>query len=219
MKKLFFILIFSLFILGNKAFAACPDNLPSPKIELYTSYGKINYIQNLDNRQITELAAQKGYIEKGIFASGLSFVEVNMDITLKTIGDIIDKYDICVYPTSIRLSVYFSNPTIYISNQLSPNSCEYKVVLRHEQTHQQINKSALDYFLPLFKSATLKIAPTIKPINVTNISEIDGASNILTEKYNQKLTPLLNFFKQQLQKEQFKLDNQLNYQYENTLCR
>lgn len=203
----------------DKAFAACPDNLPRPEIELYTSYGQITYIQNLDNQQITELAAQTGHIEKGLFASGLSSIKVNMDITLKTIGDIISKYDICVYPTTIRLSIYFSNPTIYISNQLTAGSCEYNVVLRHEQTHQQINKSALDYFLPLFKNAAAQIAPTIKPISVANISEIDNASNLLTEEYNQKLTPLLNFFKQQLQKEQLKLDNQSNYQYENTLCR
>lgn len=203
----------------DKAFAACPDNLPRPEIELYTSYGKITYIQNLDNQQITKLAAQTGHIEKGLFASGLSSIKVNMDITLKTIGDIISKYDICVYPTTIRLSIYFSNPTIYISNQLTAGSCEYNVVLRHEQTHQQINKSALDYFLPLFKNAAAQIAPTIKPISVANISEIDDASNLLTEEYNQKLTPLLNFFKQQLQKEQLKLDNQSNYQYENTLCR
>lgn len=218
MKKLFFILI-SFFYISGSALAACPEIVPLPKIKLLSSYGKLQYISDKNNQQITDLAATHGIIEQGIFAYGLSTVQIHMDVSLKAIGDSVAEYDICVYPTTVELSIYFADPTIYISNQLSPKSCEYNVVLRHEQTHQQINKAALDYFLPLFNSAASKIAASIKPINVSNISEIDAASNELTEKYNQKLRPLLTFFKQQLLKEQLKLDNSVNYQHENSLCR
>ncbi len=217
MKKIFFILIFLIF--PTLAFGACPKITSAPKIELYTSYGKLRYDFSQNNKEITKLAERQGIIEKGLFASGLSTINVNMDITLKTVGDIIGKYDFCVYPTAIKLSVYFSDPTIYISKQLIPNSCEYNVVLRHEQTHQQINKAALDYFLPLFDEAAKKIALSIKPINVKSLSEIDKASAELTEEYNKKFSPLLEFFKQELLKEQLKLDNQANYQHENILCR
>lgn len=201
------------------AFSACPEVTSAPKIELYTSYGKLKYDFSQNNEEITKLAEKQGIIEKGLFASGLSTVNVNMDITLKTVGDIIGKYDFCVYPTTIKLSIYFSDPTIYISKQLIPNSCEYNVVLRHEQTHQQINKAALDYFLPLFNEATSKIALSVKPINVKTLSDIDKASAKLTEEYNKKLSPLLDFFKQELLKEQLKLDNRANYQHESILCR
>lgn len=217
MKKLFFIL--TLFIFPTLGYGACPENISAPKIELYTSYGKLEYDFSQNNEEITKIAQKQGIIEKGLFASGLSTINVNMDITLKTVGDIIGKYDFCVYPTTIKLSIYFSDPTIYISKQLIPNSCEYNVVLRHEQTHQQINKAALDYFLPLFNEAAKKISTSVKPINVKNLSDIDKASAELTEEYNKKLSPLLEFFKQELLKEQLKLDNQANYQHENTLCR
>ncbi len=217
MKKLFFIL--TLLFFPTSGFSACPEISSAPKIELYTSYGKLKYDLSKNNQQITKLAEKQGIIEKGLFASGLSTINVNMDITLKTVGDIIGKYDFCVYPTTVKLSIYYSNPTIYISKQLIPNSCEYNVVLRHEQTHQQINKTALDYFLPLFNEAAKKISTNIKPINVKNLSDIDKASAKLTEEYNKKLSPLLEFFKQELLKEQLKLDNQTNYQHENTLCR
>lgn len=217
MKKLFFIL--TLLFFPTSGFSACPEISSAPKIELYTSYGKLKYDFSQNNQQITKLAEKQGIIEKGLFASGLSTINVNMDITLKTVGDIIGKYDFCVYPTTVKLSIYYSNPTIYISKQLIPNSCEYNVVLRHEQTHQQINKAALDYFLPLFNEAAKNISTSIKPINVKNLSDIDKASAELTKEYNKKLSPLLEFFKQELLKEQLKLDNQANYQHENILCR
>lgn len=219
MKKLFFILTFMFFSLSVPARAACPDNFPPPEIELYSSYGNLSYDFSKNNQQITDLASRHGIMEKGLFASGLSTVGVNMDVTLKTIGDVIGEYDFCVYPKTVQLSIYFSDPKIYISKQLIPNSCEYNVVLRHEQTHQQINKTALDYFLPLFHQAAGKIAASVKPVNVSSLSDIDKASAQLTAEYNQKLGIMLDFFKQQLLNEQLKLDNQNNYQHENTLCR
>ena len=84
------------------AFSACPEVTSAPKIELYTSYGKLKYDFSQNNEAITKLAEKQGIIEKGLFASGLSTVNVNMDITLKTVGDIVGKYDFCVYPTTIK---------------------------------------------------------------------------------------------------------------------
>lgn len=219
MKKLFFILTFATLWFPASLRAACPDKVPAPEIELYSSYGKLTYDFNKNNRQITELAGKHGILEKGIFAFGLSTVGINLDITLKTIGDVVGDYDFCVYPKTVQLSISYSDPVIYVSKQLIPDSCEYNLVLRHEQTHQQINKTALDYFLPLFYEAAAKISAEIKPVNVANISDIDKASAQLTEEYNRKLSPLLDFFKQQLLQEQLKLDSQNNYQHENTLCR
>ena len=178
--------------------SACPKNNNTPKINLYTSYGKLTYDNSKNNAQITEIASKYGILEKGIFASGLSTIDINLDIVLKTSGEELPDKSICVYPENIDFTISFSSPVIYISNQLKPYSCEYNLVLRHEQTHQQINSSALDFFLPLFRSAANKIAQNLKPIKIHNNSEINKASNQLTLEFNEKLTPLLNFFKKQI---------------------
>lgn len=219
MKKLFFILIFCLNFLPVQDLSACPKNNHTPKINLYTSYGKLTYDNSKNNAQITEIASKYGILEKGIFASGLSTIDINLDIVLKTSGEELPDKSICVYPENIDFTISFSSPVIYISDQLKPNSCEYNLVLRHEQTHQQINSSALDFFLPLFRSAANKIAQNLKPIKIQNNSEINKASNQLTLEFNEKLTPLLNFFKKQILQEQLKLDNNENYKNESLICR
>ena len=218
MKKLFFILTFVSFLIPFPLQATCSDIVVNPQIEFKTSYGKLSYNFNKNNQQITDIAEQLGIIEKGIFAAGLSTINIKTDIVINSVGDRIDDYSLCVYPQKISISIYFSNPTIYISNQLIPNSCQYNVVLRHEQTHQQINKNGLDYFLPLFYTGIKKISSSIKPRKVNFISDIDKASKNITDEFNEKLSPLVDFFKQQLLSEQIKLDNTENYKHENGIC-
>ncbi|MBE6451956.1 MAG: hypothetical protein E7012_00505 [Alphaproteobacteria bacterium] len=218
MKKLFFILTILTFFQINTARASCSDYFPLPEIELYASYGKLKYDYSKNTKQITSMAKKANSLETGLFASGLTTISINMDISMNSLSKMKGKNKFCVYPKDLKLSIYFKNPTIYISNQLKPDTCEYNVVLRHEQAHAQINKQVLEYFLPLLKKATIEIFKTIKPRQVSGISLIDKASSDITDEFNKKITPLYNYFKQQIVTEQQKLDNEKNYQYENQLC-
>ncbi len=221
MKKLFFILIFfhTTLLSPEKVQAFdCMQAATIPTIELSTSYGNLKYDHSKNNQQITDIAAKHGISEKGLFASGLATTNVSWEIAVNTIGKIYTNYDICVVPTSIKVFIGFSDPTIYISNQIIKDSCEYNVVLRHEQTHQQINKAALDYFLPMFHRALKQIVKTISPEHISVLTEIDNSTTRLTQKYNSKLAPLIEAFKQELLTEQSKLDNHKNYNFEQNIC-
>lgn len=219
MKKLFFILTTLFFSSNLFAQIPCPNKFPMPKINIYTSYGKLKYNNQYNNSQITQISKNNNVLEKGIFASGLSILSINYDINIKTVGQPFTKNTYCVYPEAINFSIYYKNPTIFISNQLKKNSCEYKIVLRHEQAHMQINKTALDYFLPLFYNAIEKISSNISPIQINNITQLKKASDKLTLEYSNKVDILFEYFKQQINKEQKKLDNPANYKYESTLCK
>lgn len=219
MKKLFFILTFAIFFSSGAWAADCRNIAFSPQIEVFSSYGKLQYDTSKNIAQITESAKKYGLVENNLFASGLATVDISTDISVNTIGQPADDDLICVYPTKIRLFIGFSDPLIYISNTLKPGTCEYKVVLRHEQTHQFINKEMLDYFLPLFRSAFGQIVAATPPVQIASINRVDEASRFLTEQYNRKLLPLVNFFKQEMISEQKQLDNQNNYIREKNLCR
>lgn len=222
MKKLFFILtisaVYGLIIKSAKA-VDCAALQSVPAIEFTTSYGKLRYDFTKNNNQITKIADKYGIVEKGLFASGLATVNVNWEISINTIGKIYGDYEVCVVPTSINVFIGYTDPVIYVSRDITPNACEYNVVLRHEQTHHQINKAALDYFIPMFQDAIYRVVDNVKPLKVAHITEIDKATTELTKKYNQKISPLVNVFKNELLLEQGKLDNHNNYEYEQNLCR
>lgn len=219
MKKLFFILTLLLFFTSS---ALCNDDCSNlqtyPNIKVISSYGKLIYDHNKSKEELTYLAEQQNYLEKGLFANGLSTANLNFDITLKTKTISLSDGVYCAVPDEIILFLGFDEPIIYISKELKENSCEYNIVLRHEKTHQQINKKTLEYYLPLFKSASTSIIKNIKPSFIKNTEDLNNITNYYIQRYNQKLNPLVDFIKNEILKQQQKLDNIDNYKYENSLC-
>lgn len=220
MKKLFFILTiltFGLFIKTALAFD-CQKLKKTPKIEFLTSYGKLTYDSSKTQKEITSIAQKNKILEKGLFAAGLSTIQVSWEINVNTIAEVINENEICVIPEAIEIFIGYQDPKIYLANNLTPNTCHYNIVLRHEQTHQQINKSTLEHFLPYFHKAANKIASELSIEKVSNVSQISKATQKISYQYSREMSPLIKFFKKQLLTEQYKLDNEENYNYEADLC-
>lgn len=218
-KKLFFILIFSCFLPRHVFAADCSSYEVNPKISMTSSFGQLTYNHEKTSSEITSLAKSLNISEQGIFASGLSTVNINFDIEVYTVGKPAENSAFCIIPTEIKIFLGLDSPTIYLANGIANNTCKYNVVLHHEQVHQQINQSVLEYYLPLFKQSAAKIASTLKPVYISDINDAQKAIKQITETYNQKLLPLVNYIKKEMLTEQQKLDNQQNYLFESALCK
>ncbi len=224
MKKLFFILTV---LLGTSlsveaaAFNRCAELKPQPRLSFYTSYGKLEYDFSKDQMGITKVGMSYGVIEKGIFANGLATGTVKWEVDVSSEGREGRNGEICAYPVEIKFYLGFADPKIYVSRDLRKGSCMYDLVLRHEQTHQQINVKALEYFIPLFEQALKKISQEIpaEPVGAMNRAALSRGSEKIAEAYSKRIEPLINVFKKELEIEQGKLDNASNYAFENSICR
>lgn len=224
MKKLFFILTV---LLGTSlsveaaAFNRCAELKPQPRLSFYTSYGKLEYDFSKDQMGITKVGMSYGVIEKGIFANGLATGTVKWEVDVSSEGREGRNGEICAYPVEIKFYLGFADPKIYVSRDLRKGSCMYDLVLRHEQTHQQINVKALEYFIPLFEQALKKISQEIPAelVGAMNRAALSRGSEKIAEAYSKRIEPLINVFKKELEIEQGKLDNASNYAFENSICR
>ena len=224
MKKLFFIL--TILTLNFPDVVRAEENLcnmdfPEPEIEYYSSYGKLNYDFGKNQQQVTALAKKHNLLESGMFASGLAVADIQWEVSINTLGALLSTKSACILPAKIKLFIGYNNPIIYIANHLRENTCVYDVVMRHEQTHQQINKTALEYFRPQFFAEIQKIASRIKPRYVGKLTqqEVDAATQELTQEYIQAITPMIEIFKRELKIELSKLDHPDNYRMESLLCK
>lgn len=225
MKKLFFTLTIISFCFFSAptvySYTGCEQIRPHPKINFYTSYGKLEYDFSQDQMGITQIGMKHGAVEKGVFANGLATGTVKWEINVSSLSQKGYGKQFCATPIEIDFYLGFSNPTIYVSNNLRKGSCMYDLVLRHEQTHQQINIKTLEYFIPLFRQALQKISKEIptEPIYSNSQASLHQGSTIIAHKYSERIKPLIDVFKKELQIEQGKLDNSSNYAFENSICR
>ena len=224
MKKIFFILTILPFICPSLSRAdenRCVQIQIKPEIEYYSSYGKLNYDFSKNHQEVTALAKKHNLLETGMFASGLAIADIQWEVSLGTRGALLSTKEACIMPAKIKLFISYTDPVIYIADHLKENSCEHEVVMRHEQTHQQINKTALEYFRPYFFKEIVKIADSIKPRYISKLTQtnVNEATQQLTQDYIDAISPLIEVFKNELKTEHSKLDNLDNYRMENLLCR
>jgi len=160
-KKLFFILTIAFFITSKAYSSDCSSMNKTPLINVTSSYGSLIINNNKTYTEITDMAKKQNLIENNLFANGLSTVNINFDISVQIKATPLETNSFCINPTEINLFLGLDSPTIYIAKELQPNSCKYNQTLRHEQIHHQINKTTLQYYLPLFKQASFKIIKSI----------------------------------------------------------
>lgn len=238
MKKIFFILTFLSFF--NTALAdlknnqAKPVNIPDtaninykkiceeqniqPKLIFYTSYGKLTYNRDYDRKNLTLLAKNNGVFEEGDLASGLALVDISSEYLLSTASRQMANGGYCIMPKEFSIYIGFVNPIIYISKDLPTDSCLYNLVLRHEQTHQQINVNALEFFIPIIYKKIKTILTKIHPLYVSDESLISAGTDDMTNFYAEKINILVEQFKNEIVAEQQKLDNREQYRYESEVC-
>ena len=194
-----------------------------PEINIKTSYGQLIHDLSNSTQSINTMAKQSGlHAEGGIFAEGLATVEMKYgvvlsEIKLKNIGN----NEACIIPTKIDVVLGYSNPVIYVSNNYDKHSCRFGVILRHEQTHQRINKLLLDYFLPLAEDGILRAINDVQSISTPTDSQeiIKARINEMSEHYMDRLSPIVNELEVIRAAEHKKLDNTSNYQFEWELCK
>ena len=228
MKKVFYIVFFINFtmfsFLANakeKAVDVCLRNMRNPEVVITTSYGNLKYDHSKNRRSITRMHIEKykGKLQSSSLLNGLSTFEYAVNVKFRLVKQTLLSGTTCIYPSSVQLHIGVGeDPVIYIARDYPENSCMYNVVLRHEQTHQQIYQSVLEYYLPIIKERLLK-AVSENAITVTDDDiNMEVAKQELRDKYLSVINPLLEEIKRETSVEQLKLDNSKNYEYENKLC-
>ncbi len=190
----------------------------SPRLNMTTSYGKLSYNYDYDRESLTQLGQEYGLIEPNMYASGLSLFGIDWSVTLNTTVRVAKDNSICVIPASLDVFIGYQEPTIYIDKTLDKNSCQYKLVLRHEHQHQQISIAALEYFIPRIREQIMQNLAKVSPQNVNSLSQTDRATAEMNDEYIKMIAPLVESFKATMLKSQKKLDNTENYRFESTVC-
>ena len=235
MKKVFYIVFFASLTFFSSSLMAddelereCLKFVDAPEVVITTSYGKLRYDHENSRKTINRLylnnnrikgKAKTKTLSTGL-TNGLSNFEYKININSKVQKKTIPSGITCVYPTFVNL--YFGvgeDPVIYIAREYDKGTCMYKLVLRHEQTHQQIAQSVMESYLPVVKERFVEVVKNNVIASRSYNINISTATDMLKSIYAEVLNDLLLEIEEKTNIEQSKLDNAENYEYETAICR
>ena len=83
------------------------------------------------------------------------------------------------YCVALRwMDVYITlKPEIVIDRNIKENSCVYNIVLKHEQDHINVYKKILKENKDYIKQSVYKVANSINPVFIKDLSEIENNAN------------------------------------------
>jgi len=228
MKNVFYILIFLSFASFSNAKAdesrdlRCQTFVPKPKVTIKARFEALEYDYSKVSKTLERLHRKDTHSEplKGYDINGLTpyKMETSLSFNLgkKTFNDGVT----CFFPVDVDLTLTLLEPKIYIARHIKKGSCWHKVTLRHEQTHEQINVEAVEYYLPFIKdrfiSAVKKYSIASRPKDDLQIEVVQES---LKKKYLDAINPLLEELNDEINKEQKKLDRIEQYDFEQSLCK
>ena len=228
MKKFIFTIFFVLFyfkssiVMGAEDLKAlCRKHIIEPKVSIVAQIGDLKYDHTKSKKAITRMHLSTGAdLITGELLQGLSLFERKLSVGVKVESKRLPSGINCYYPKEVNFKIGTGeNPTIFIAREIKRGTCKYDVVLRHEQTHQQINQSVIEHYVPVIKEKLREIIQKYPVAATRKNIDINVVADDLSAKYTKSFTLLLEEINQATQKEQSKLDNLEQYTYESDICR
>ena len=227
MKKLFYILIFLSFACFSKFAEAananmrCKPFVSNPKVTIKAVFEPLRYDHSRAPRTLETMHRKEynGDTHEGYRINGLTPYNLKTTLEFNVLKKVFKDGVTCFYPGEITLVLTLKDPVIYIARGVKKGSCEYELTMRHEQTHEQINVEALEYYLPKIKDSFIK---AIKKYAVAGRLKDDVTLEVVQEslqkKYFAAINPLLKELEDEIATEQAKFDTLEQYNYESSLC-
>ena len=197
--------------------AECPSYDSKIDIRVIKDYGKLVYDHTKSSDEFYKVAGS-GF---GSHTRGLTIADFNLSVRADASNYTYDDKENCVYLDAVDLEMSYNQILVLIDKRYKKSSCEYKVILDHENKHVAVHKKSLDYYAPYIIGAMEKALYNLEPMPVRSgkKKDVEEAVNTIIDDLMDKISGMLDFFEEERNRANDKLDTQENYEKEHALCR
>lgn len=123
--------------------AQCALNEHSPDVSLQLRTPEIHYSERLDSDGIARISKGLHSNAPGWKQTGLTHGTETTEFSLTTRSARQPDGQLCTVIDQLDVTLGFEAMAVYIARRYHPGSCEYQVILQHEQNHVSINQNTL----------------------------------------------------------------------------
>jgi hypothetical protein len=121
----------------------------------------------------------------------------------------------CAYPVSFELNIGYADFIVYIDRKYLPGSCEYRAILKHENSHITIYRRYLEHYLPYIKKQVRAAAIGVRPVIV---SVPDQGTKYIQEQVQRRIRPLILKLNREANVSNARIDTPESYRKVQLLC-
>ncbi len=222
--KIILVLVFfsAVWSLDGKALAGCPGD---PKFDrhsvLHLSCTSLppRYFHNVSTAQIESMRSAQ-FHRSMMHNPGLTLAEHELKTDYQMGGlqrGHLAEY--CVWVESLGLDFSYHRMDVYISNQYAEGSCQYNVILGHENQHVAINKRTLQKYYSMMRKALWKARSIPTKANPLSVGSLNQGKAIIAARINGIVNPIYARFKKAVMVENAKIDTMANYRRTQAKCK
>jgi acyl-CoA thioesterase FadM len=188
-------------------------------IHVVTTPIQTRYFHNFTTAQIEQMRNLE-FHNKQLHNPGVTMAEHEIKIDYEIQGREHPKRDgFYVWTDTVKVNFSFTRMDVYISSQYPEGSCPYNVVVGHENQHVAINTRLLKKYKALIERALKAdrgIPTKARPLNVLSM---ENGRKIIAARINHIVDPLMVRFKNEVTKENGKIDTAQNYRRTQARCK
>ena len=177
------------------------------------------YFHNLSTAQIEGLQASVKLASRMLREPGLTAAEQALNTSYQCGAEEDTRtHRFCVWADSVNVDFSYTKMDVYVSNQYAEGTCPYRVILAHEKQHVAINQRALAKYLALMRRALLKdrsIPTKNRPLPAYSF---ESGQKVVAQRVERVIQPLYDRYKNEVLRENRKIDTPANYRRTQAKC-
>ena len=125
--------------------------------------------------------------------------------------------DACLWVKAVNITVIYV-PTVYISSDYEPGSCQYDITEEHEKHHVNIDIITINEFLPYIRKTAENVVSTWHGIGPVNKNKLKSHKTALLKPLADALKKVTDSLQKTRNLRQQQVDSRREYRYASTAC-
>lgn len=209
----------ALFLSPPTAAADCTMPELRPTVELTEKKGRQRFSNGYSGSQLEDKrrqgspasAAAQGpeWHLVGLMGRDLSW-EIKIVVQGRDLG-----HGYCVGLKDVEMILGYGRITVYVDRRYRPGSCEYAVILEHEQQHVQNFKSNLANYIPQIRS---RLEDEVRRLTPRTAGSVKSGADRFVRELRQRMAPLLNQMQSDMSRGDRLIDTPESYRASQARC-
>ncbi len=188
---------------------SCPPYTAPVTVNFTTDNAATVYNNEYNVTGIQNIMRRRGHVVAGVHqrALGITSSEIALSMQAQTYATRA-RGGFCVYVSSVDVKFGYRSMDVFIASEYRPQSCEYRVILDHENQHVAINRNGIREYAPLLRQQLERQVQTLQP---RFTADAQTSSDRKLTDLKEGLDPLLDGLDRALAQRNAVIDNDVNY--------